>query len=118
MIDLREFRGHINLRAAAIIRALDPFADPPKLGVQLRGWLIALLIGDPIPGPPEILVLALEKGSDEIVLSSEMPVKARFGYSGLLDHEINPNRSDPVPIKEGTRGFEDSAPHFGVAVDV
>src|ERR1700722_16916036 len=64
MIDLREFRRHVDLRAAAVIRAPDTLADPLKMGVQFSGWLVAVPVGDAIPGSPEILIFALEKSSD------------------------------------------------------
>jgi hypothetical protein len=76
------------------------------------------MAGDTIPGCPEIRVLALEKGSDEIILRSEVPVKARFRHPGLLDDEINTNRPHAAFIKECARSIKDSFPHRSVTLGV
>jgi len=118
VVDLRELRGHVNLRAAAIIRPSGAFADPLKMSVQLGGCIVYVLPGDAIPGSPKILVLAPEKCCNQVVFRSEVPVEARLRHPGLLNDEVNPHRTHAALIKKHARSFENSGPHLSIILGV
>ena len=113
MIGVGEFRRDIELRTAAIMFAPDPFADPSEVRVELGEGIVAVAAGDAIPDGPEILVLAREKGGNEIVLGPEVTVQARLGHARLLDNAIDTDRPHPAPVEEGARGFQESRPDLG-----
>ncbi len=95
MVDVREFRGHVNLRATAIIGASDTFADPRELSVQFGGRIVLVLPCDAIPSSPKIIVLEFEKGCNKIVLRSEVPVRRvteRSGASPRVGVTFTPSR--------------------------
>jgi hypothetical protein len=86
--------------------------------IQFGSCIARMLPGDTIPGPPEIRVLTLEKGRDEIIFGLKVPIEAGFRYPGLLNNQINPHGSHPALIKEGARRLEDSLPHLSIVLGV
>lgn len=116
MIGLGEFGSDVNLRAAAVVGPVDTLTDPFQMSIQFGGGVAGVLRSDTIPGSPEIGVLALEEGGDEIVLGSEMAVEAGFGDAGLFNDEIDTDCAYAALVEERAGGIEDSVSHFGVVL--
>ena len=117
MVDLGEFRRDVDLRTAPIVGAADAFPDPLEMGVELGGGIVRMLAGDAVPGSPEILVLTLEEGCDEVVLVPKTAEAAGFSHASLGNHEIDSDCTHAALIEEFAGGVEDSGPDFVVALD-
>ena len=111
VVGFRELRGNVDLRAAAIVRPPDPLADPFQVRVEFGFGIIHVLFGHAAPRAPEILVLAGEKGGDEVVLRAEMAIETGLGDPCLGDHEVNTHGAHAALVEEGRGGFEDPVPH-------
>ncbi|GAB2533937.1 hypothetical protein GCM10027065_01840 [Rhodanobacter koreensis] len=71
---------------------------------------------NPIPGSPEVDVLAFQERDDEIVFRAEVSIQARLRHACLLNHQIDTNGADALPVKEGRRAFQNPfayVPRFG-----
>jgi hypothetical protein len=67
----------------------------------------------PVPATPEVLVFALQKCCDKVVLRAEVAIEARLGDPGLFDHEVNADGPHAAVIEERRRGPENPLPHLG-----
>ena len=100
MVGIRKFCRHVQLRAAAIIFPADPFADPAHVRVELRLRVGAMALRNAVPFLPELLVLAREKRRNEIVLGAKVPVQARLGDPGSLDHKVDTDGAGALTIEQ------------------
>jgi hypothetical protein len=65
-------------------------------------------LGDLVPGAPEVLVLALEKGGDQVVLGAEVAIEAGLGDAGRRDHQVDPDRAHAFPIEQARGRLENA----------
>ena len=99
MVVLGEFGGHVDLRASTVVRARQALAYPAHVGVELPFRIIRVPGGHLIPHRPEVDVLALEEGHDQVILGGEIAVQAGLGDACLLDDQVDPD-SPHAPLVE------------------
>src|SRR5690606_19253355 len=116
VVGLGEFRRDVDLGAATIAGPPDALADPVEVRLQLRARIVPVRRCDGVPLTPEVPILALEERGDEVVLRAEMPIEARLGDAGLLDHEIHAHGADAPFVEQSRSRVEDAVPHGEGAV--
>ncbi len=104
MILVRIFRGDVDLRAAAITRTRNAFANPLKLCVQFLARRAFVLCGNRIPMPPEVFILKVKKRFDQVIFRPEMTIEARLGDTRPRHDKVDANRTRALSIEKFAGG--------------
>src|SRR5579883_390373 len=108
MMGIREFGRGVDECTAAKIRRHEPLPKGnEQAGEPVTGFRGVLLHRGGKPGT-ESFVSTPQIGCDELVLGFEVRIECHLRDAGFGDDSIDPNRSDPIAIKEPVRRFQDA----------
>ena len=113
VVGVRELRGDVELGAAAIVGPSDALGDPVEVRFQFCSGIGLVEFCYRVPVAPEVLVFALQEGSDEVVLGVEVALEAGLGDPSLFDDEVNADGPHASLIEERRGRAEDTVPHLG-----
>src|SRR5262249_61996922 len=81
-----------------------------KPGTQLRARIAGMLCGELVPVPARLLRQAAQVFRNQLVLRGEVPVQGHFVGSSRFGDGLDPNRPDPVAVKQVGRDRENAFP--------
>jgi len=95
-----EFDCAVDERATSIVGIAKPFGQRKNDGLEQILPICGRALQRPLEPCKPFLVPILEKGSHQVVLAWEVPIKGHFGDPGLLDDAIHPGCAYAFPVKQ------------------
>ena len=116
MVGVGELGGDVDLRTAAIAAAADSLADPREQGHELAHRTARRDAGHLVPLQPELAILTLEEGRDQVIFRLKVSVQARLCDPGLRDDPFDTDRADTVRIEQPRCGRKHARRGVGLSV--